>query len=189
MANKLNITQAELKNKLEYNSEGYLVWINSNKRYLNKKAGYADSQTGYRLINFDKTMHFEHRLIYLYHFGYVLKIIDHINSNRRDNRIENLRESNSFLNSINSKKQQKAKTPYKGVSKAGNKYRTWINIEGSQIHLGTYFCIEDAAMVYNEIMVEWAGDYAKLNEWCPVYVNPMTEKIKAIAITEEEEII
>jgi hypothetical protein len=55
-------------------------------------------------------------------------IVDHINNNPLDNRLENLRFVTSFENIQNSKKRENTSSIYKGVSKTSKKWKASIKI-------------------------------------------------------------
>lgn len=76
--------------------------------------------------------------------------IDHINRDRTDNRISNLRLSNNTRNSQNKGCRIDSKTAVKGVSKtkSGN-FVAAITINGSRSYLGTFKDIENAKKAYN----------------------------------------
>lgn len=79
-------------------------------------AGY-----GYRQITINGKKYFEHRLIFLYHHGYLPEFLDHIDGNRSNNNIGNLRESTHQENCRNQKKSKVINgklttSEYKGVS-------------------------------------------------------------------------
>ena len=67
-------------------------------------------------------------------------LIDHINRDKLDCRIENLRIANSSVNTLNREPPVNSKTGFKGVSydKRRDKYRAYIKINGKQLFLG-YF--------------------------------------------------
>lgn len=93
-------------------------------------------------------------------------LVDHINGNRLDNRIENLRFANRSQNSMNRGKHKKFTSKFKGVSiaKREKKWRAGIMLNGEQIHLGFFLKEEDAAAAYNEASIKYHGEYGRLNE-------------------------
>ena len=74
--------------------------------------------------------------------------IDHINQNKSDNRIANLREVDSFANCQNVGANARNKSGVKGVCWVGNKWRAMIHHRGTNIYLGVFDRIEDAARAY-----------------------------------------
>lgn len=94
-------------------------------------------------------------------------LVDHINGNGLDNRLENLRLVTPSQNTMNSKKTQKLKTSkYKGVSfcKREKKWRLQV-VKNNKVVARGYFNTEiEAAKAYNKAAQELFGEYAKLNE-------------------------
>jgi hypothetical protein len=102
-------------------------------------AGCADS-LGYLQTRIDGKLYFNHRLVFLYHHGYTPEnMIDHIDRNRANNRIGNLREVSHSCNMRNAK-QQKSVSGIKGIHwhKPHQKWTACIAVGGSQKHLGYY---------------------------------------------------
>lgn len=91
-----------------------------------------------------------HRLVFLYHKGYLPKVIDHIDRNPLNNKIENLREVTHSENCFNRLKNKNNTSGYKGVSfhKTMNKWRAMIKVKGKDICLGYYPFPEDAYKAY-----------------------------------------
>ena len=109
-----DITQDYLKQKFTYDGEN-LVWKDTRfTSKIGKKAGTTTLE-GYRQIAVDKISVREHRLVFMYVHGYMPKEIDHINGNRSDNRIENLRDCSKAENLRNTKIPRTNKTGVKGV--------------------------------------------------------------------------
>lgn len=85
--------QDKLHELFEYR-DGNLYWkvrLKTNMP-IGSRAGTVNSQ-GYRHIIIDKTRYLEHRLIWIWHNGNASTdlVIDHIDRNKTNNRIENLR--------------------------------------------------------------------------------------------------
>lgn len=93
------------------------------------------------------------------------KFIDHINGNKLDNRLSNLRVCTKSENNRNTKLSCKNTTGYKGVSYLSNikKYKTSIRINGKQYqHL--FDTAEKAASAYNFYAEKYGGGFNKLNK-------------------------
>jgi len=118
---------------------------------------------GYKVAVVDTKMYRIHHLIWVYHHGYKVPLIDHINRNPSDNRIENLRPCTRGQNQGNSTAR---KGKYKGVTfcKQTQRWRAQISIKHKGIHLGRYDNPEDAASAYNTAAKEYFGEFAYLNE-------------------------
>lgn len=97
-----------------------------------------------------------HRLIFYMHHGYLPSLIDHINRNPSDNRIENLREATVSENHRN--RDMRKTNKYHGVRKTPNgKYSFTLNV-------GT-FDSEDVAAVAYDLVIKRLGldDFYPLN--------------------------
>jgi len=93
------------------------------------------------------------------------QLVDHINRNKLDCRRENLRIASKSQNAVNKTKDRRNATSiYKGVSKARNKWKASITVNGKTIYLGTFDKEADAAYTYNQAALEHFGEYAVLNE-------------------------
>jgi hypothetical protein len=117
------INQDKIKELFEYN-DGHLFWKHTRRNTTaNKRAGSIDYD-GYLQIGISNKKYREHRLIFCLFHGYFPKMIDHINGDKQDNRIENLRECNKSINALNVKKPSSRNTSgVIGVSPT--KHGTW----------------------------------------------------------------
>ena len=98
-------------------------------------------------------------------------LVDHINRNRLDNRLENLRLCDKSKNAMNSEKiletiKGKSSSIYKGVywAKDRNKWRATIKVSGKNIHIGSFDNEIEAAKAYNDYAIKHFGEFAFLNE-------------------------
>ena len=100
---------------------------------------------GYISVNICGKRYFAHRLIWLYlHGNFPDKQIDHINHDRTDNRIENLRLATNHTNMKNKSKYVTNKTGYSGVSKLGSFWMSRIGVDGNKVLLGTFKTFNEA---------------------------------------------
>lgn len=90
------------------------------------------------------------------------KLVDHINRNKLDNRLENLRIVDNTGNGAN-----RAIIPnsvgYKGVYKNYNKWIAQVTILNKVTHLGRFNTPEEAAQAYNEAALHHYKECAVLN--------------------------
>ncbi len=131
------ITQSFVKDLLDYD-DGFLLW---KKTTRHTKAGeIAGSKRQISQISISKKKYLVHRVIFLWHHGYLPNLIDHKDRNTQNNKIENLREANKSQNSINSKIHKTNKSGYRGVSwhKVKSKWQASIKINKRRIPLGFY---------------------------------------------------
>lgn len=107
-----------------------------------------------------------HKLIFLYHHGYLPDLIDHIDSNYLNNKIENLQELNPQLNVVKARMFSHNTTGYRGVRyrPRDNKYIVNIKVNGQGCYCGQYDNIHYAAMVYNYVSTTLFGEYAFTNK-------------------------
>lgn len=146
------LTQDELKSALHYDpASGVFTWIRSLRKapLMNREAG-SRSQAGYRVIRLNGTLYKAHRLAWLYVYGQWPKnSIDHINGNKLDNRIANLRDVPHAENMQNRRAPHANNTTGAlGVSRSRNKYLAQLRIEGRVTYLGTFPSLSEAKTSY-----------------------------------------
>ena len=155
----------DLLNELfDYDKEtGNLIWKNKPAKKV-KAGAIAGSATdnGYIKITINQKKYRAHRLVFLMHKGYLPKTLDHINGDRKDNRIENLRPATVSQNAMNRDISSKNKSGYKGVwwDKHKNKWRAVIKTSGERIHLGYFANVEEAGQVMRKAREELHGSFA-----------------------------
>jgi len=156
------ITQELLKSHFKYEN-GNLIWIKptSFRKKINSIAGTSNKKC--LVIGFFRKNYMAHRLIFMYHYGFMPKIIDHIDGNPYNNNIENLREVNNTQNSQNSKLSKSNKLGYKNVSfkKDINKFRVRLVINGKETNFGNFADIELADLVAQEARDKYFGKFAR----------------------------
>lgn len=138
------ITQEELKEYLHYNKETGVMFRNTDTPKLNPLFPLGSVATNkYLLINFKGKRYRAHRLAWLYVYGaFPCGQIDHINGNRIDNKISNLRDVSRGENSKNKKIYKSNSSGVSGIS-WDKRSRKWsVNIKNKSI--GSYSCKLDA---------------------------------------------
>lgn len=144
------ITQSILKEYLSYNPDtGDLTWIKRTGpcNRVGQVAGYIRDTSGYRFIEIQGLVYRSHRLVWLYVHGVApADEIDHINHNRSDNRLVNLRSVSHSENTRNKSLLSSNNSGCNGVSwaKDREKWRAKIYSNGKQIYLGSFDLLEDA---------------------------------------------
>jgi hypothetical protein len=155
------LTQDYLKQLFDY-KDGYLYWKvdRGNNRLIGKKAG-VKTKTGYRKICVNSTRHPAHRLIFLYHHGYLPFEVDHIEG--LSNCIENLRAATHAENMRNCKISKDNTSGFKNVSwhKASQKWRVTVQINNKPLNLGVFNDIELADLVAQEARDKYHGKFAR----------------------------
>tara|TARA_R110000787_G_C13224829_1_gene426586 strand:- start:64 stop:576 length:513 start_codon:yes stop_codon:yes gene_type:complete len=139
------ITQSQLKN-LFYYKLGNLYWkerVNSAVN-LDKPAGCKSLDA--RAIRINKKLYLEHRLVFLFHHGFLPAKIDHKDGNRSNNSICNLRECTSAQNSWNSKTPINNTSGVKGVAwnSKNNSWRVRLKCNGKTVEIGSFNDINEA---------------------------------------------
>ena len=158
------MTQDELKAILSYNQEtGIFTWINSPRRGFNgKQAGYL-TYDGYISITVNKKHIMAHRLAWFYIYGIMPKdMIDHINGNKTDNKISNLREATNQQNQRNSKISKRNTSGIKGISwcESRKKWEVTININKKNKKLGYFEDLEFAELLIFEAREKYHKEFA-----------------------------
>jgi hypothetical protein len=160
------LTQQQVQSLFDYR-DGFLYWKVKHERVkIGDKTKPSPNRGGYHRIGIKNKRYLTHRLIYLYHHGYIPKEIDHIDGNPSNNKIENLREVTHQQNLMNQKSQCGCSSIYKGVcwDKQTNKWIVHIKINGKQKHLGRFKSEINAAKAYNKAAIKFHEEYANLNE-------------------------
>lgn len=158
------MTSEELKSVLHYCPEtGVFTWIKcKHTRFIGKEAGAltGGKNRGYRVIRYAGKNYYAHRLAWLYVYGTEPKTIDHINRDRSDNRISNLREASFLQNSWNRNNRPSCSgESCIEINPKTKNYRVRIKQNGVLLPLGTYNNIEEALKVRDNFFKQHRGDF------------------------------
>jgi len=156
------VTQEYLKQLFDY-QDGQLIRKNG------KSAVIKSGKKRYERISIDGKAYALHRMVYLWNHGYLPEIIDHIDGNRENNKIENLREATQQQNCLNSKHRVTSKSPYKNVylqspTKNAEWKRNWVvslMVDKKRKYVGSFEVLELADLVAQEARDLYHGQFAR----------------------------
>lgn len=165
--NKIEISAEEIQTVFNYDYKtGAVNWRlgNGYKIKAGDPAGSL-SNNGYLRIEYKRQKYQAHRLVWVYIYGKIPNnmFIDHINGNRADNRLCNLRLCTWSENQKNASLRKDNKTRYKGVYAYGinGKYRIQIlnPSTGKRENYCSFNTLEDASNFYAIKASEYYGEF------------------------------
>ena len=149
-------------NDISYeNDTGNLVWNKTKGRaHKGEKVGWL-SKHGYIEAQVQGKRFKAHHLVWYIHHGYFPKQLDHVDGDRVNNKIENLRECTTVENARNRKKKDNRALP-RNVYHAhiDGKYRVCLTIGGKQLSFGTFSDLAAADRVAKQARESFYGAFA-----------------------------
>lgn len=165
------ITQHELQERFEYRSDGNLIRkydVSGRGNFAGSIVGFQPKVRGRREHRYASTKlagksYKVHRLIFLYHHGFLPDQLDHINGDTFDNRIENLRPCESSENTCNRSVFKNNTSGYKGVSWSARNKRWFAYADKNKIrkNIGYFDTVEEAALAAAQARNNLHGDFAR----------------------------
>lgn len=154
------VTQERLSQAFHYDPiSGNLYWKEDRgTARVGARAGSV-SNVGYRIISIDGRNYREHRIIwFMTHGRWPSPFIDHIDGDKANNRLSNLREATSSLNNQNRNKPQRhSLLKVLGVSRKRDRFYAEIGVNGERKKLGGFESLEEAAKAYRDAKKEFHG--------------------------------
>jgi hypothetical protein len=135
-----------------------------NARYAGTEAFTASGDDGYLRGAILGKSQLAHRIVWAVAYGvWPSNEVDHVNMDRADNRISNLREADHSENNRNRSVQSNNTSGRKCVSwhKRAGKWRAHIVLHGKQRHLGLFATADEAYAAYLAAVEEMHGVYAR----------------------------
>lgn len=150
---------AFIKDSLEYNPEtGLLHWTKQVAKCVQKGSLAGNPSAGYMSLMIKGRALLSHRVAWFLTYDSWPGYIDHINGNKTDNRLSNLRECSKEENGWNRGKNKNGKCGFKGVyfHKSNRRAKPWsakAKRKGIDIHIGYYATEEGAAKAYKDWVI------------------------------------
>ena len=158
----LNTLNQELLHELFDYNDGQLHWKVSPKIGVNVGdiAGHIEFR-GYKVIKIMGKKYKAHRLVFLYHNGYIPKVLDHIDNDRTNNRIENLRIATRGQNNQNAKIRKDNTSGVKGVF-WNNRTQKWTAAlqHNKQKWKKTFDTLEEAKIEIESVRMKLHKEFA-----------------------------
>ena len=158
-----NITQDQVREWFDYDPSGKLLWkIKASKKTVVGTPAGSKNRMGYTNVVFNHQQAYLHRLIWLWHNGSVPKVLDHIDGDPTNNRIENLRPATQQQNTFNSRTKHKDLTVPKNVywDKSKRKWAVSISKGGKCLLRKRFADLELAELVAYEARIKFFGEFA-----------------------------
>jgi hypothetical protein len=168
----MKLTAEFVRCRLNYDPEtGLFTWKAREERrpidrsWNSRRAGTlagSENSEGYVEIYLDTRSYKAHHLAWLFVHGTTVSMLDHIDRNRANNRIANLRPASVRENNWNRSRSTKNLTGTKGVSREGSsdKWVARITANKRQYRLGTFEKKADAIAARRAAERSFYGDFS-----------------------------
>lgn len=155
-----SIAFAEYCRELLDYRDGSLVWKISRGRIKAGDVAGRVNNKEYLQVNIDRVSYLLHQIVFLIHHNYIPKTIDHIDRNKVNNSIKNLRSVTTRENMLN--RIDNTETP--NISKNGGSFQVMFMFKGKKEYFGIYNTIEEAIVVRDKI----ANDLDNWKSYIPI---------------------
>ncbi|EDK8707162.1 hypothetical protein GHH61_23535 [Salmonella enterica] len=160
----------ELRQMIYYH-DGELYWFpeyrHTQHHRTDKPIGTSKSSTGYKTcrlsVNGEYRSYLIHRLIWWLLYDEWPEFIDHLDRDKFNNKINNLRVVTHSQNMLNIGVKSKNKCGYSGVVKEGKGWRFAVSIDNNRRYVGGYKTKEAAALARDIVSHLVNRDFTVLN--------------------------
>lgn len=165
MQSSLPICAEEISKQFIYDPSTGLITrrIRASQMKAGSIAGTKSASDGYVKVRFNRRLILAHRMAWtLFYQESPIGFIDHINNDRSDNRINNLRLASKQQNNHNSLIRKDNKLGIKGVhyNQRDKRFTAQIKFDNKRICLGNFLTANEAAIAYNNAAMKLHGEFA-----------------------------
>lgn len=121
----------------------------------------ATFKNGYLVVRLGKHLFKAHRIVWKMVYAEEPGLLDHINGNRADNRLENLRPCTVAQNIWNSRKSKNNTSGFKGVRQRTSRFEARIRTNGVHRSLGMFDTPDEAYAEYVSECSRLRGEFAR----------------------------
>lgn len=157
-------TIEQLREMFHYDPETGHIYRRESKRKdidLTKPSGWK--YKGHLYVRIGRSQTAAHRLAWAIHYGEWPKMLDHVDRDRANNRIDNLRIATDSQNQANRGIYGQVNAKGVRLGKNGKSYQAYIKVAQVTKYLGTFKVLDEAAHAYNKAAVQYFGEFALLN--------------------------
>jgi hypothetical protein len=162
----MSVTQTDVLEFFNY-EDGNLFWKkrSANRTVVGSQVSFIEN-TGYVRATFKGKRYGAHQLIFLIHHGYIPEYIDHIDGDKLNNRIENLRSATKSENALNKKVRSDSFSGIKNVHwyEPLKKWVVNLSVNKKRKHIGYFADLELAELVAIEAREKF---HNKFSSYCP----------------------
>lgn len=161
----MSLTAALLRDLMKYDETTGLFTsrVKLNSRWPAGRTRGGINHDGYRLISIKGRQYMAHRLVWLYVHGcWPDQEVDHINGDKDDNRLANLRLANREQNNRNARIRKDNKSGLKGVHRIpSGRYVAAVSFKNKKQYLGVFPTAQEAHQAYEREAVKLHGAFAR----------------------------
>ena len=154
----------KVKSEIRYCSySGQFYWLKY-RAGRNDQPGHVGSG-GYLKICINRKIYLAHRLAWFLYYGrFPSKQIDHIDGDRLNNKISNLREASSTQNNRNASLRSDNKSGVRGVcwKNREQKWHAQISVDKKNISIGYFISLDEAKQAYAIASEKYHGEFGKV---------------------------
>lgn len=147
------LTQERLRTLFDYHEDGHFVRLVAVNQYNIGSPVYGTPfGRGYRCVRVDGELHLLHRLIFLWHHGWLPDEVDHDDRDRGNCRIGNLLPSTRPQNALNRGTDRRNRSGFLGVHwhRGHGKFTADVTRAGARRCLGYFNTAAEAARAIEE---------------------------------------